>query len=470
MEVSCLESLAEHGDRTMYLHTRLLLGIAVVTLVALCISLVAPLLSVRTDVYQETEASTQLARLLHHVESAALSANSSADALDAAADRVKHSPPLRHVKIELMDARGRIIASSPTDVVRGGRLAQALLPSGPTQTLRYAIEYQDAPIAQLRVLTNPLSEMAEIEQRVVYDLLLLALTIVAMAASIYFIVRRGLKPVAQIQVALTRLEAGDLETRLPGFRLKDLQEISQRFNQCAAAMQEATAQRHELTRRLIGVEEEERKRLARELHDEFGQILTAIKVDAAYIAREATGSSPKIESCARGVEQMTGDPMEIIRGMLARLRPHGLETVGLRDTVQELVNGWQTRVADKFKCTLEFSGPVNSLPPDLNMTVYRLIQECLTNAVRYSRARAITMRLDVETGPAGVRAERVALHVQETDVDSDPGAVRTKGSGLLGMRERVEAHGGELRVDITHSGGMSLHAWMPVIREEAEIA
>jgi signal transduction histidine kinase len=235
-------------------------------------------------------------------------------------------------------------------------------------------------------------------------------------------------------------------------------------------MQEAAVQRRELTRRLIGVEEEERRRLARELHDELGQILTAIKVDAAYIAREAAGGSPKIESCAQGVERLTGDIMEIIRGMLARLRPYGLETVGLRNTVQDLVNGWQTRLAGKFTCMLQFSGPVDSLPPDLNITVYRLIQECLTNAVRYSRARTITIQLDVETGRAAAREERVALSVQEADVDRDSGTVPTKGSGLLGMRERVEAHGGELRVDITHSGGMSLYAWMPVIREEAEIA
>jgi len=107
---------------------------------------------------------------------------------------------------------------------------------------------------------------------------------------------------------------------------------------------------------------------------------------------------------------------------------------------------------------------VDSLPPDLNITVYRLIQECLTNAVRYSRARTITIQLDVDAGRATPRRERVSLSVQEADVDAESGAVPTKGRGLLGMRERVEAHGGELRVDITHAGGMSLYAWMPVIR------
>ncbi len=453
----------------MYLRTRLLLGIAVVTLVALAISIAVPLSSVRGDVSRETESSTQLARLLHDINRSIVAAGDLAAARTAAASQIRGSAPLRHVKIELVDSDGRALAMSPTDELQGGQLARALLSSDESSvTLTYGLQYRGMALGELRVLSNPLSEIAEIEQRVFGDLTVLVLTILAMAASIYFIVRRGLMPVGQIQAALTRLEAGELDTRLPQFRLQDLDDISQRFNQCAAAMQEAAAQRRELTRRLIDVEEEERKRLARELHDELGQSLTAIKVDAAYIAREAAGTSTKIESCARGVERLTSDIMEIIRGMLARLRPHGLETVGLRDTVQELVNGWQGRVADKFHCAVKFAGPVNSLPADLNITVYRLIQECLTNAVRYSRARTIAIHLSVATGATEV-PERVALSVQESDLTSAGMSGQASGSGLLGMRERVEAHGGELRVDLGHSGGLSLQAWMPVLwrREEA---
>lgn len=452
----------------MYLRTRLLLGIAIVTLVALAISIVVPLTSVREDVSRETESSTQLARLLHDVYRDSYEAADLSAARTAVTATIRGSEPLRHVKIELIDSAGGVLAVSPTDVVQGGELARMLLPSESNVTLTYSLLYHGEPLGQLRVVSNPLSEIDEIEQRVFRDLALLALTIVAMAVSIYYMVRRGLMPVEQIQAALTRLEAGDLDTRLPRFRLRDMDEISQRFNHCAAAMQEAAGQRRELTRRLIDVEEDERKRLARELHDELGQSLTAIKVDAAYIAREAAGIAPKIEACARGVEKITSGIMEIIRGMLARLRPHGLETVGLRDTVQELVNGWQMRVADKFRCTLRFAGPVNSLPADLNITVYRLIQECLTNAVRYSRARVIDIHLTVETGAPDEAPQRVALSVQESELAAEGPRTSTSGSGLLGMRERVQSHGGELRVDIAHSGGLSLQAWMPVTWRQEE--
>jgi signal transduction histidine kinase len=314
-----------------------------------------------------------------------------------------------------------------------------------------------------------MSEFAEIEQRVGRDLAVLALVLLAMSAALYGMVRQGLKPIAQVHAALANLQAGHLETRLPRFRLKDVDDISLRFNQCAAAMQEAAAQRRDLNRRIIEAEEEERRRLARELHDELGQSLTAIKVDAAYIGREAAGSAPKIVSSAHAIEKLSSNIMELIRSMLARLRPHGLETVGLRETLQDLVNGWQVRVADRFHCSLTIRGEVDVLAPDLNITVYRLIQECLTNAVRHSRARTIAIRLSLEE-PASPGARHVLLDVTESEMAANATAVGTSGAGLLGMRERVEAHGGELKIDFDPAGGLSLHAWIPVEVQGLEVA
>jgi len=448
----------------MYLHTRLLFGIAAVTLVALAASLLVPLESVRSDVSRETDASMELAQLLLDVQRAVNVASSSGAARFAATDEIRRLTDLRHVRISLVDERGVVLATSPADEPQAGRFARALLSSSPPATLTYPVSFQSAPLGELRVASNPLSEFAEIEQRVGRDLTLLTLAILAMGAAMYTMVRRGLQPIAQVQAALASLQAGHFDIRLPRFRLQDLDDISQRFNQCAAAMQDAAVQRRDLNRRLIEAEEEERKRLARELHDELGQSLTAIKVDAAYIAREAGEGSPRIVSSAHGIERLSGEIMELIRSMLARLRPHGLETVGLRATVQDLVDGWQARVADRFRCTLTIQGNIDVLPPDLNISVYRLIQECLTNAVRHSRARQISIRLAAEgdTDPTAPARERITLEVWESEVSAQAAAPGTRGAGLLGMRERVEAHGGELSVDMNDRGGLALRAWMPV--------
>jgi two-component system, NarL family, sensor histidine kinase UhpB len=436
----------------MYLHTRLLFGIGTVTLVALLVSVLVPLESIRSDVARETDASMQLAQLLLDVQHAVGKADGSAAAKAAAVGEIRRANDLRHVRVSLVDESGELLATSPAEKPQVGVLTKALLSSSRPASLVYPVSFHAEPLGELRVSSNPMSEFAEIEQQAGEHLALLALTLLALSAAIYWMVRRGLQPVAQVQAALANLQAGHLETRLPRFKLKDVDDISLRFNQCAAAMEEAAAQRRDLTRRVVEAEEEERKRLARELHDELGQSLTAIKVDAAYIAREAANSAPKIVDSAHSIEKLSSNIMELIRSMLARLRPYGLETVGLRETIQDLVNGWQVRVADRFQCSLQISGDVDSLASDLNMTLYRLIQECLTNAVKHSRARKINLRISLQ-------ASRVLLEVTESETTGNAPAVGANGSGLLGMRERVEAHGGEL--SLAFDPALSLRAWMP---------
>jgi two-component system sensor histidine kinase UhpB len=439
----------------MYLRTRLLLGIAAVTLAALLLSVLVPLGWVRPDVDRETDGTLQLTSLLLQVQDSVHTAPNPAAALAAAAAAVRQSQPLRHVRITLQDAAGNAVAATVLDSAEGGWLS-GVLAAGSGRTQRsYPLAWSGSSLGALRVSGDPRSEVSEIEQRMESDLMLLALVILAMAGAVYFIVRRGLRPVTQIQSALTLLQSGALATRLPHFRVKDLDDISDSFNHCAQALQSAAVQRRTLNLRLIAVEEEERRRLARELHDELGQSLTAIKVDAAYMEREARGVLPGVVSCARGVGEVVDGIMALTRGMLTRLRPHELEAVGLRGTLQDLVTGWQARVADRFSCTLEFAGPIDSLSPQLNLTLYRLIQECLTNAVRHSRARLIAISLQVDAGS-------IQLRVAESDVLAGAAADPAGGSGLDGMRERVAAQGGELQVIWQPTGGMLLTASMPV--------
>jgi len=438
----------------MYLHTRLLLGIAAVTLAALLLSVVIPLGSVRPDVDRETQATLQLTSLVVAVEDRIRAAPDPATALAVAATAVRAAQPLRHVRITLQDAAGRAVAATALDASEGGWLAGELADGSARAQLRYPLTWSGTSLGALRVSANPRSEVSEIEERVESDVLLLVMVILAMAGAVYVMVRRGLRPVGQIQSALSQLQAGALATRLPHFRVKDLDDISDSFNHCAQALQSAAAQRRTLNLRLIAVEEEERRRLARELHDELGQCLTAIKVDAAFMEREAREVLPGVVTCAHGVGEIVDSIMALIRSMLTRLRPHELETVGLKGTLQDLVTGWQARVADRFSCSLQFEGPVDTLSPQFNITLYRLIQECLTNAVRHSRARVIAILVQVD-------AARVQLRVAETEVAAGTVPDASGGTGLDGMRERVAAQGGELQLLWQPTGGMLLTAWMP---------
>ena len=446
----------------MYLHTRVLIGILAVTLFALCASALLPFLSANSAVSRETDASLQLVKLLRDIDNGIRDADSRTQALALASTQIRESAHLRHVRVTLVDPAGEVAARTPTDDREGGWLAHQLLLPGTDKEMSYPVNYEGMRVGTVHLYSNPLSELAELEDRVTSDVLLMVLAVLAMAASMYWMVRRGLKPIGQINTSLTKLADGDLDTRLPHFRLKDLDVISDRFNHCAAALQESKIQRRELTRRLIDVAEEERTRVARELHDELGQILTAVKVDAAYIVREAKGRMSSVENCARDIDQLTTQIMDLIRGMLARLRPHGLETMGLKVALEDLVRGWRSRIAERFNCSLRMEGPINSLSRDLNITLYRLIQECLTNAIRHSHAQSVAIDLSVESTEAVARPARVWLRVAEDKATDGKASLHTNGMGLLGMRERVEVHGGEFKFSARERHGVSVEAWLPL--------
>ena len=216
----------------MYLHTRLLLGIAAVTLAALLLSVLVPLASVRPDVARETDSTLQLTTLLVKVEDSVRDAPDAAAALAAAAAAVLQSQPLRHVRIRLQDAGDRGVAATALDPDQGGWLAEKLAAGTGQAQLSYPLTWSGERIGMLRVSANPGSEVSEIEDRVESDVLLLVVVVLAMAGAVYVMVRRGLRPVGQIQSALTRLQAGALATRLPHFRLKDLDDTSDSFNHC----------------------------------------------------------------------------------------------------------------------------------------------------------------------------------------------------------------------------------------------
>jgi signal transduction histidine kinase len=394
--------------------------------------------------------------LLMSLEARVRAAPDAPSALAAAAAAVRESPPLRHVRITLQDAAGRAVAATALDAGQGGWIAGELAGVGSRPQLSYPLTWSGTTLGALRLSANPRSEVSEIEERAESDLLLLVLVILAMAGAVYFMVRRGLRPVGQIQTALSQLQSGALATRLPHFHVKDLDDIADSFNHCAQSLQSAAEQRRTLNLRLIAVEEDERRRLARELHDELGQSLTAIKVDAAFMEREARGVLPTVVTCARGVAQIVDTIMALTRNMLSRLRPHELETIGLRGTLQDLVSGWQARLAGRFSCTLQFDGPLERLSPQLNITVYRLVQECLTNAVRHSRAQAIAIRVQADEA-------QIRLRVAETDVTPGTAPDTAGGTGLDGMRERVAAQGGELQILWQPAGGMLLTATLPLV-------
>ena len=362
---------------------------------------------------------------------------------------------VRHLKIDFFDAYGRLRdtnQSAPPENVP----PQWFLTMMDTVTNEMPITkrrvYGDGQIVGELVITpDPSYEIAEVWEEIKGMLMFVGLFFIIVNILIYYFVGRALRPIDNILEALTELELGNLSSRLPKFTLPELSRISDKFNVMANTLEESVADNRHLTQQMIQVQEDERKNLARELHDEIGQHLTAIHVDASAILKAKTVESSR--ESASAIDTVARQMMDIVHNILQRLRPTGLDELGLEAALQELISGWNQR----HKAVIvkhDIQGEFSDLDESLLITLYRLTQECLTNIARHAQARNIYISLEK-------RPEMILLSISDDGKGFDQ-AVKPDGFGLAGMRERVEALVGELEIE-TSSKGTKIIVELPCI-------
>ena len=207
----------------------------------------------------------------------------------------------------------------------------------------------------------------------------------------------------------------------------------------------------------IGAQENERRHLARELHDELGQYLNAIALDAGRIRDLSAQGEPEVHRLSLAVMQSASTVYRQIGGMIRRLRPIGLDEFGLPSALEHCVESWRERLP-QASFTLTVDGDFSDLADVLNITLYRLVQEGLTNVSKFARSARVEIYL-VRT------ADNERDEIMVTMTDDGPGIDLTKpraGLGLIGMRERVEAIGGEFHIASQAGSGFLFCARVPV--------
>ncbi|HSI42384.1 MAG TPA: histidine kinase [Xanthobacteraceae bacterium] len=269
-------------------------------------------------------------------------------------------------------------------------------------------------------------------------------------------VGHALRPAQKIIAGLRRLEAGDHASRLPAPRIAEFRRIAEAVNDLASRLERTTAERTALTRRLFQVQEEERRLLARELHDEFGQCLTAVGALAASIEAGVPAGRQDLAEDAGAIAKVTAQMMATLRGAFLRLRPPDLDELGLETSLRNMVAGWNLRRGSSAAFRLEVQGDLGQVAPAAALDVYRIAQECLTNAARHGKPTQVAMTV-TRTKAAGT----IGL-VVEDDGGGDPAQVSAgSGLGILGMRERIGALGGVLSIGPS-PGGVRIAAQVPV--------
>lgn len=271
-------------------------------------------------------------------------------------------------------------------------------------------------------------------------------------------VGHALAPARRIAAALRDLQ-GSHDVRLPAFRTAEFARIAGAFNDLVERLRRTTEERSALTRRLFEVQEDERRLLARELHDEFGQCLAASGARAAALEAGAPDGRADVAEDARAIASLNRRMQAVLRGALARLRVPDLEELGLEASLRALVGSWNLHRDGRTRFLLAMEGDLGAVAPAEALGIYRIVQECLTNAARHGAPSRVQVRVCRAPGASAPVAVTV-----EDDGGGDPEAVAARpGFGIIGMRERIAALGGRLSIGAA-AGGLAISAVIPAGR------
>jgi two-component system, NarL family, sensor histidine kinase UhpB len=430
----------------------------------------------RDDTRAEVRSTLSLAGHFLDAQLAVLRERESPNTTTAPPLKLRELGDIRHLSLKLYDTEGRLLDSneSPGDrtpVAPPWFTSLVRFASPPLQPETRTVSLNGStPIGRLVIAPDPSYEADEMWTTSRGLLGLDVLFFVLVTAVVWWAVSRAMRPVEEILQALGELRRGNLGVRLPDFGVPEMSRISVGFNHMAETLERSLLENRQLTRRLLTTQENERTSLARELHDEIGQCVSAIHADAAAI-RNRGGEA--VRESAEAIVEVTGQIKEMVRSMLQRLRPPVLEGVGLAPALRELLDAFQQRNPGVL-CSLRTSGELENLDGEVAVAVYRVIQECLTNIARHARARHAAVEVDVpraargrEPAMAAPAGTAVGVRISDDGVGFLPAAV-TSGFGLTGIRERVAALGGSYAIT-THPGGgtrIAVELHVPAAHEE----
>lgn len=428
----------------MDLRRRLVVYLGALIFGLLLVTAAVTFYSVRDDAAAEVRASERLARAM--LAAGELGYGQSPAEAKTRLEAVLAEGPLRHLHVRLA---GEPAPAVPASTGAAGWLA-ALLGVAPAGA-GYHVRFRDA---ELVITPNPASEIDEILQ----DALRLFITLLLFSGATLLVAwsaaHHALSPVRKLEEGLDRLAHGEQQANLPAFELREFSRIASAINHLAASLEEARQGQRQLARELINVQEAERQQLAGELHDEMGQMLTAIGVTAAYLERHGQDIAPaSVVACGRELRQDVRTVGEQLRGILKRLRPHGLDGLNLQDALRELLDGWQQREAG-IHFDLQLPAVLPPVPAAVGLVVYRVVQEALTNVVRHSQATDCRVRLSSRDGS-------LDLSIADNGGGRSAAVGARMGGGLLGMRERLAMVGGSLALEDADPRGLRLVIGVP---------
>lgn len=280
-----------------------------------------------------------------------------------------------------------------------------------------------------------------------------AAVVSSLCLALTFFMRRALRPLRPIVAHLEGLAAGMRAAPLGPMRHTELQRIATACDTLAVNLAALESERVQLSLRLLDAQEHERRQLARELHDEFGQHLTALAATTATVRRGVAVDDDNLQLAlarsADSIQHLHG----LLRGVLTRLRPPGIDELGLCAAVAALAADWTRRCGGRPQVHAHCDAAFDALPAPLAAEVLRIVQECTTNAVRHAEAALVVVTLARDDSDG-------SFVVEISDDGRGPGG-SAPGFGLHGVRERAAACAASLAIRHGAQGGLTVSLRLP---------
>jgi two-component system sensor histidine kinase UhpB len=446
----------------MKLRTRLNLVVAGLTATFVIVLIAGEILTARDSVREEIAAANRAASQLLGRLAAIYSREGGPELL---LQFLQQLGRVHANDISLESASGEVLYQSPPPTYKAGRSApdwfsRLLVPNAAKHIF---------PLpggVKLIVQAHASRAVLDVWDKLATLLVAAAIMLVVVNALAFWSVSRALAPFPVLVNGLERIQRGDLKYRLPPLAGFEAQAMGSAFNRMAQAVQdkvqaerkalEAETQledRREMARLVEQHVEEERRLIAHELHDEFGQSVTAIRSLALAIAAQDSGRDPAMIDAARLIADEAARLYDAMHGLIPRLAPLSLDSLGLAASLDGLVRDSQRRYP-----LVEFSvrhDLAAELGPSVTLAAYRAVQEGLINAMRHAQAKHVD--IDVRTD-----GHRMLVAITDDGIGLPEQWSLPGHFGLRGLRERITRLGGVLSVSNRESGGVCLNAEIPL--------
>lgn len=434
----------------MSLRIRLCLMVTIMILLAAGFGFGVSILMAMDRVQAELNSTADLTRQLASVINLELGASGTEEQLPEVMSRLERIQSLRHLDVEIISETRTYPefernVDGPTGVPQW--FVNMVVPQGGIVVYRFLLSNGDEVI----ISTDPSENVEEVWRETSQVLVSRLAVLLTINLLMFYFISRWIKPSEEIMQVLEAMESDDFSRKVPRLSLPELQNIASKVNHLSDVLGSSKTENDRLAKKALRIQEQERRYLARELHDSLGQSVSAIKAIAVSISQRVMKTDELAAESASRIEDIAHKAYTSVRNMMHDLRPIELDELGVAPAIEQMVDEWNEHHEDTF-CRLSIEADFTDLDELQQINLYRIVQEALTNVAKYAEAEYVDVRLG--------GAELVKLVIEDDGKGFDMISVQ-RGMGMQNLKDRVQALQGKLNVTSAPSQGVRIEIEFP---------